>query len=260
MKLATCLKAVPGRESRYQLRADKPWIQDSDLTYDISECDEYSLEEALKLKEQHGGEVVVVTAGPTGSEKSMRKALAMGAERGIRIVDESSELTSPYSVAAALAGVLGPEEFELILVGTQSDDYGYGQTGVILAELLGLPHATIVMQIDVDPDQRKVKALREMESGFFQWVEMPLPAVLMIQAGISQVRFPPLRGIMQARKKEIRSVQLSELKLEFASMPHLEIVDLYVPEAHTKAEMLEGNVDTLAETLVEKLRKEAKVL
>jgi electron transfer flavoprotein beta subunit len=262
MRIATCLKDVPARESRYQIRENRPWIHDSDLTFDISECDEYSLEESLKLKEKHGGEVIAVTAtsDPARSEKSMRKALAMGADRGILIIDEAGELNSPYPTAAALAQVLRPENVDLVLVGTQSDDFGYGQTGVILAELLGIPHATIVMRIEVNPDANRVKALREMESGWFQWVDMSLPAVLAIQAGISQIRFAPLRGIMQARRKEIRHVQLSELGLELASMPRLEITDLYFQEVTSKAEILDGDVESVATTLVDRLRKEAKVL
>ena len=260
MKVVTCLKETPSRDTRYELSPDSSWIGNAEVTHEISECDEYALEEALKLKEQHQGEVVLLTAGRAEAEKSMRKGLAMGADRGVLILDRERELSSPYRVAAALEKVLRDQEYDLILTGTQSDDYGYAQTGPMLAHLLSLPHATIVMQVQVQMDRGSVRALREMESGWFEWVEIPLPAVLTIQAGISQIRYATLRGIMQARRKEIRKIELGDLELDFSSMPHLEIERLYFPEPTSKAEMIEGTPDEIASTLVDRLRREAKVL
>ncbi len=184
----------------------------------------------------------------------------MGADRGMLIRDEEGQLNSPHAVAVALAEVLKGEEFDLILAGTQSDDWSYAQTGVLLAELLGIPHATIVMEIQADPAQKKVKALREMESGWFQWVELPMPSVLTIQAGISQVRYASLKGIMQAKKKELRTIELSDLDVDWSSVPQVEVVRVYFPEVDKKAEILEGTTETVVEQLVEKLKKEAKVL
>ncbi|MDA2931099.1 electron transfer flavoprotein subunit beta/FixA family protein, partial [Acidobacteria bacterium AH-259-O06] len=241
MKILTCLKEVPDRDTRYEIDAEGTGIKESDLTFEISECDEYSLEESLKLQEKHGGEVVILTLGRERAEKSVRKGLAMGANRGILIKDEESKITTPHAVAAVLAEVLEQEEYDLILAGTQSDDLSYAQTGVILAQLLGLPHATIVMEIEADPGQKKVKALREMESGWFQWVEMPMPAVLTIQAGISQVRYASLKGIMQAKNKEIRKIDLSDLNIDLDSIPQIEVLKLYFPETEKKAEILEGD-------------------
>jgi electron transfer flavoprotein beta subunit len=156
--------------------------------------------------------------------------------------------------------VIKTKEFDLILTGTQSDDLGHAQTGVMLAELLGLPHATIVMQIEVDREERTVKALREMESGWFQWLAMPLPAVLTIQAGISAIRYPSLKGIMQAKKKEITRVELDSLALDLAALPRLEVRNLYAPRQDRKADLLQGDTTGVVEQLVEKLRKEAKAL
>lgn len=260
MKIVTCLKDVPGPETRYEINAEKTWIKATDLSLEINECDEYALEEALKLQEKHGGEVTILTVGRERAEKSVRKGLAMGADRAILVKDEQGRASSPHAVAAVLAAALQGQEYDLILAGTQSDDYSYAQTGVILAELLGLPHATIVMEIEARPDEKKVKALREMESGWFEWVEMPLPALLTIQAGISQVRYVSLKGIMQAKKKEIRKIELDQLGIDFDSLPQLEILKLYFPEATRKAEILQGNAETVAAQLVEKLRKEAKVI
>ncbi len=260
MKVVTCLKEVPGRETRYQVDSGQSWIDETGITLEINECDEYALEEALKLQEKHGGEVTILSIGRRRSEKSIRKGLAMGAQRAILVEDEEGRVKSPHAAAAVLAQALSDEEYDLILAGTQSDDYSYAQTGTILAELLGLPHATIVMEIEASPEQGKVKALREMEAGWFQWVEMPLPALLTIQAGISQLRYASLKGIMQARKKEIRRVPLDGLGLNLDSLPHLEVTRLYFEEVGSKAEILQGDTETVVNALVEKLRKEARVL
>ena len=260
MKIVTLLKEVPARDARYELSNEGTGIKESDLTYEINECDEYSLEESLKLSEAQGGEVSILTAGRQRAEKSIRKGLAMGADRGILIRDEEGQLNSPHAVAVALAEVLKEEEYDLILAGTQSDDWSYAQTGVLLAQLLGLPHATIVMEIQADPSQKKVKALREMESGWFQWVELPMPSVVTVQAGISLVRYASLKGIMQAKKKEIRTVDLNDLNVDLSSAPQVEVLRVYLPEVDKKAEILEGPTEEVVEQLVEKLKKEAKVL
>ena len=260
MKICTCLKEVASRDTRYQIDAPGTWINEENISWEINECDEYALEEALKMQEKNGGEVAILTICPGRAEKSMRKGLAMGAQRGIHVVDDQRQITSPHAAAAAMAAVLREEEFDLILAGTQSDDLSYAQTGVILAELLGLPHATIVMEIEADPTAGRVKALREMESGWFQWLELPIPAVLTVQAGISQVRYPSLKGIMQAKKKEIRRLTVEELGLDWSSIPSLEISRLSFPETASKAQMLEGETGEVVATLLEKLRKEARVL
>lgn len=260
MKIISCLKDVPARDTRYQIDSGQSWIEEGGLTLEINECDEYALEEALKLQEAHGGEVTILTVGGARSEKSIRKGLAMGAKQAILVEDEERRVNHPYAAAKAMAQALQGEEFDLVLAGTQSDDYSYAQTGVMLAEMLGLPHATIVMEIEANPGEQKIKALREMESGWFQWVEMPLPAVLTIQAGSSQVRYPSLPNIMKAKRKEIRRVPLDELGIDLDSLPGLEISRLYFEEAEGKAEILEGDTQNVVDLLVEKLRKEARVL
>ena len=260
MKICICMKEVANRDTRYQIDTTGTWIKEDNISWEINECDEYALEEGLKIQETHGGEVTVLTIGPTRAEKSMRKGLAMGAHRGIHIVDDERKANSPFAAASALAAVLRQESFDLILAGTQSDDVSYAQTGVMLAEFLDFPHATIVMEIEADPASGKVKALREMEAGWFQWLELPLPAVLTIQAGISQVRYPSLKGIMQAKRKEIRKQPLSELDLDWSKVPRLEIKSLSFPETASKAQMFEGEAATVVAELIEKLRKEARVL
>ena len=261
MRIFNCLKEVPHRDTRYQITAEETGIVETDLTFEISECDEYSLEEALKLKEKHDGEVTILTVGPKRSERSIRKGLSMGADRAILVTDNESKASNPHAVALVLSKILRSEQqYDLLLLGTHSDDFNYGQTGVILAELLGLPHATIVMEIQVDVNNRTVKAMREMENGWFEWVEMSMPAVLTIQAGISKVRYPSLRGIMQAKKKEIKKIDLSSLELNLESVPQLEISKLYFPESVSGAEILKGDSSAVVAELVERLKKEAKVL
>jgi len=260
MRIITCAKEVSGRETRYEINPDGNWIEERNVSFEINECDEYALEEGLQLKEKHGGEVTILTLGQERAEKVMRKGLAMGADRGLLVLDQEDQARSPFVVASALSEVLKNEEFDLILAGTQSDDLGHAQTGVMLAELLGLPHATIVMQIEVDEEGRTVKALREMESGWFQWVEMPLPALLTIQAGISSIRYPSLKGIMQAKRKEITKVEFSSLGLQSSELPQLEIRSLYTPRQESKAELLEGDTNSVVDQLVERLKKEAKVI
>lgn len=260
MKIVTCAKEVSSREARYEINPEGKWIDERNISFEISECDEYALEEGLKLKEMHGGEVMILTLGRERAEKVMRKGLAMGADRGTLVVDRDNQANSPFVVASALAKVLENEEFDLILTGTQSDDLGHAQTGVMLAELLGLPYATIVMQIEVNQEGHIVKALREMESGWFQWLEMPLPALLTVQAGISAIRYPSLKGIMQARKKEIVQVEFDNLGLDASALPQLELRSLYAPQQDRKAELLQGNTASVVDQLVDKLKKEAKVL
>jgi len=260
MKIVTCAKEVSSRETRYEINPEGKWIDERNISFEINECDEYALEEGLKLKEKHGAEVTILTLGRQRAEKVMRKGLAMGADRGLLVLDEKNQANSPFVVASSLAQVLEKEEFDLILTGTQSDDLGHAQTGVMLAELLGLPHATIVMQIEVDQEGRTVKALREMESGWFQWLEMPLPALLTVQAGISAIRYPSLKGIMQAKKKEIARVEFNSLGLDISALPKLELRNLYTPRQDRKAELLEGDTASVVNQLVDKLKKEAKVL
>ena len=168
MRIFTCLKEVPHRDTRYQITAEGTGIVETDLTFEISECDEYSLEEALKLKEKHDGEVTILTVGRERSERSIRKGLSMGADRAILVADNESKASNPHAVALVLSEILRSEQYDLLLLGTHSDDFNYGQTGVILAELLGLPHATIVMEIQADVNNQTVRAMREMENGWFE--------------------------------------------------------------------------------------------
>ncbi len=257
MKIIVCIKQVPARDSQLRAAPSGAWIQDADLSYEINEPDAYALEEGLQLKEKHGGEVVVLCAGPERAAQTIREALAKGADRAIHIEEENLGAFDPLGVARLLAAALGPEKPDLVLTGLQSDDLGYGQSGVILAELLGLPHATIIMQVEKQDGAIRVK--RELEDGWFQHVEMPLPALLTIQSGINKLRYATLMGIKKAKSKEVRSLAAESLGAGPAG-PSIQLTRVYPPGRSKQTQLFEGPPKEAAAKLVEKLRFEARVL
>ena len=256
MKIFVGLKQVPARDSLLRPGVAGRWIDETDLAFEINEPDAYALEAALQLKEKHGGEVTVLTAGPARAAQSIREALAKGADRAIHIEEESLDRWDTLGVAGLMARALETEQPDLILTGLQSDDLGYGQTGVVLAELLGLPHATIIMQVEKLDGSIRVK--RELEDGWFQHVEMPLPAVLTIQSGFSKLRYATLMGIKKSKTKEVR--RLSAAELGGAAAPVMEISRVYLPPRTKETEIIGGSPQQAAATLVERLRFGARVL
>ena len=257
MKIVVAVKQVPARDSQLRIASSGKWIEESDLSYEINEPDAYALEEALQLKEKHGGEVVALCAGPARVGQTIRETLAKGADRAIHIEEESIVGYDPLAAARLLAAALKPESPDLILTGLQSDDLGYGQTGVILAELLGLPHATIIMQVEKQDGGIRVK--RELEDGWFQHVEMPLPAVLTIQSGISKLRYATLMGIKKAKTKEVKRVTPAELGAA-AGASSVTVERVHLPERTKRTKLFEGSPKEAAAQLVEKLKFEARVI
>jgi electron transfer flavoprotein beta subunit len=257
MKVAVAIKQVPARDSQLRVDAGGRWIDESALSFEINEPDAYALEAALQVKEAEGGEVVVVSAGPDRVSSAIREALAKGADRAIHVHADNLESYDTLNVAGLLAKAIAAEQPDLVLTGLQSDDLGNGQTGVILAELLGLPHATIIMNVAVAGGRVKVK--RELEDGWFQQVEMPLPAVLTIQSGSYKLRYATLIGIKKARTKEVKQVSAAELGAGAAG-PRVELARLYAPQKARQTEMLEGDAADVAARLVEKLKHEVRVL
>jgi electron transfer flavoprotein beta subunit len=239
---------------------DQKWIDERDLSYEMSEADAYALEEALRQKEKHGGEVVVLSLGPERVRQSIKEALAKGADRAIHLSGPLfDDLADPAAIAKALAASLKDEKYDLIVTGLQSDDYGFAQVGLILAERLGLPSATIVME--VQPENGRVRVKRELESGWFQWVVLPMPALLTIQSGINQLRYATLKGIMAAKKKEIRDVKAADLGLTSTDLAAGQVIErTYFPEKTKRTEILEGKPAEVASKLIEKLRFDARVL
>jgi electron transfer flavoprotein beta subunit len=256
VKILVCMKQVPQKDAPLKLNESGTWIRD-DVSYEVNEPDAYALEEALRQREKHGGEVVVITAGPTRASQVLREALAKGADRAIHLEDNRFVTMDAFNVARAFAASIKDEQFDLIFTGLQSDDYGAAQTGVILAELLGWPHATIIMQIEKSDSGIRVK--RELEAGYFQFVNMPLPAVLTIQSGINKLRYATLIGIKQAKNKPMRKVTWEEVASS-AGDNRQNIERLYIPEKTKKTEFIEGSPAEVAKKLVDKLKNEMRVL
>jgi len=256
MKIVVAIKQVPARDSQLKIASSGKWIEDGDIAYEINEPDAYALEEALQLKEKHGGEVVALCAAPARAAQTIREALAKGADRAIHIEEEMGAL-DPLAAAHLLAAAIRAEAPGLVLTGLQSDDLGYGQTGVILAELLGLPHATIIMQVEMLAGGIKVK--RELEDGWFQHVEMPLPALLTIQSGISKLRYATLMGIKKAKTKEVKRFTAADLGGS-AGSPAIALDRIYLPERTKRTQLFEGSPKEAAAQLVEKLKFEARVI
>jgi electron transfer flavoprotein beta subunit len=254
MNIIVCIKQVPAKDAPLAIAGN--WIRESDIGFEMNEPDSYALEEALRLKEKHGGEVIALSMGPDRVKQTIKEALAKGADRGIHIADDQFAQLDPLATASALAAAIKKEKVDLVLTGLQSDDHGFGQTGVLLAGVLDLPHATIIMQIEVVDGHMKLK--RELEAGWFQHIECPLPAVLSIQSGINKVRYATLKGIMAAKKKEITVITRESLGA--ASAPTQKIEKIYVPTKTKQTEFLTGSPKDVATKLVEKLKFEARVI
>jgi len=254
VKIIVCIKQVPAKDAPLAIAGN--WIKEADIGFEMNEPDSYAMEEALRLKEKHGGEVIALSMGPERVKQTIKEALAKGADRGMHIADDNFAQLDPLGSASALAAAIKKENADLVLTGLQSEDHGFGQTGVLLAGLLDLPHATLIMAIEVADGKMKLK--RELEAGWFQHIECPLPAVLSIQSGINKVRYATLKGIMAAKKKEIAAITPESLgpKLE----PTQKIEKIYVPTKTKKTEFLTGSPKEVATKLVEKLKFEARVI
>ncbi len=257
MKIVVAIKQVPARDSLLRVNTEGSWIQDADLTYEINEPDAYALEEGLQWKEKHGAEVVALCAGPAAASQTIREALAKGADRAIHIEESNLAAYDPLGLARLMAAALSTEKPDLILTGLQSDDLGNGQTGVILAELMNLAHATIIMQVEKQESGIRVK--RELEDGWFQHVEIPLPALLTIQSGSHKLRYATLMGIKKAKTKEVRRTTAAELGTD-SSGASIRFSRIYMPERTKRTQLFDGPPQEAAAKLVEKLKFEARVL
>ena len=253
MKIAACIKQVPTREWQPRLNDTKTWIREQEASYEMNEPDAYALEEGLRLREKHGGEVVVCSAGPARVQQVIREALARGADRALHVEDDALGAADAFTAAQALVPAMKEEGFDLILTGLQSDDQGFAQVGVIVAEKLGVAHSTIIMEVQVEGSALRVK--RELEGGWFQWVQMPLPALLTIQSGINQLRYATLKGIMAAKKKEIRKVAPGALPAARVSIAGLDI-----PRKTKQTQLISGSPAEAAKSLIKKLQEEARVI
>ena len=255
MKIAVLVKQVPGSESSLPIKGDQKWIDENVASYVMNPPDNYAIEEALLIKEKLGeGEVVIVSKGPDRIQKVIREGLAKGADRAIHL-KEDTMTTDPLSIAKSFSKVLKEEKFDLIFTGLQSDDTGMGQTGVLIGEMLGASTATLVIETDIQ--ENKVKVKRELESGWFQWVTLPLPASISIQSGLNNPRYPSLKGIMGAKRKEIKVIPENQ---EINLKQFQEFDKIFVPKTDKKTEFIDGDTDENVTRIIEILKSEIKVI
>ena len=252
MKIAVLVKQVIGSESALEITDNNNWVNEDNASFVMNPPDNYAIEEALIIKEKLGeGEVVIVSQGPTRVQKVIREGLAKGADRGIHIEENGLIETDPLLIAKSIVSAIKDENFDLILSGLQSDDTGMGQTGVLVGELLNMSVATLAIETDIDKEKIRVK--RELESGWFQWVTLGSSASITIQSGINQPRYPSLKGIMGAKKKEIKVV-------ESLVMDKKQSMDkVFVPQASKETEIIDTDINLAVDRIVEILKTEVKI-
>lgn len=250
MKIGVCLKQVPASDAPLEIDWDHAWVRETDTTFVTNEPDTYALEEALRQKDSGSTEVVVIAVGPDRLMSTLREALAKGADRAILIRDEQAYFRDPLETAASIAVVASEENFDLILAGAQSDDHCYGQTGIILAEILGLPHTSMAVRLEVR--EQHLRAIRELESGWSQPVEIPIPCVVSMQSTINKPRYASVKGILDAKRKEIRIQPRSEMAIP-AGLKNQTIRKLVFPPRGRSTEFLEGLPREIAKRLADLL-------
>jgi electron transfer flavoprotein beta subunit len=256
MKIVVCLKQVPDMESKFKILEDKK-IDESQIAFKINDFDNYAVEAALQLKEKFGGEVIIVTAGPERAAKDIRQAFAMGADWGIHIDDPAIEAGDSFVKASALEkAIAGIGEVNLVFTGVQAEDDQSGVTGVILADMMNMPHVTNVVKIEMNGANLTVN--RELEGGLNEVLDLSGPAVLSIQSGINEPRYPTLPGIMKAKKKRLDLKKAVDLGVSETSKT--DFIKMFFPVSEHKAEIIQGDAKTAAVALVNKLKNEAKVI
>ena len=257
MKIAVLVKQVFDKDSNINISADGSLSNREDLTLATNECDSYALEEALQIKEQKGGEVIVLSVGSDSVLSVIKDGLAKGANRGLHIKVDNEEEMDALELAKLIQSALKEENVDMVFSGLQSDDKGFGQTGILLAELMNLSHASLVMGTEMQDDST-IRIKRELEAGWFQWVDLSLPASLSIQSGINKPRYSSLRGIMMMKKKPIDTKTIEDLG--FTSSQKTKVVKMYVPEKTKETVYIDGSVNEIVDQLVDKFANDIKVL
>ena len=256
MKILVCIKQVPDMESKFKLNGESNWYEGTDLAWRMNEYDEYAVEQAVQLKEQVGdSDLTILSIGPDRVKEMMKKALAMGCDRGAHVADDDFFKKDPYEIASVIAEFAKDKGFDMIFTGMQSQDRGSGQVGVLVAEMLGLPSITTIVAFAFEGDQ--ITAKRELEGGIKAIVKTKIPAFVTCQLGLNTPRYPTLPNIMKAKKKELLSVPISELlKVEGKQ----ETAKMYFPEKKGGGLVLEGDVGDLADQLIKILKDKTAVL
>ena len=255
MKILVCIKQVPDMESKFNVGGDGTWYDGADLAWRMNEYDEYAVEQAVQLKEKTGADLTVLCIGAERVKETMKKALAMGCDRGVHVVDEVSYKKDPFSIAAIIAEFAGRKNFDLIFTGMQSQDRGSAQVGVLVAEMLGMPCVTTIVDFSFEGGQITVK--RELEGGAKAKVTASIPALVTCQLGLNSPRYLTLPNILKAKKKELLSIPVADLlKAEVLE----ETTSLYFPEKKGTGLILEGDASDLADRLIKILKEKTAVL
>lgn len=256
MKILVCIKQVPDMESKFKVNAAGTWYDDSDLAWRMNEYDEYAIEQSVQLKEQVGeSDLTVLCIGPQRVKETMKKALAMGCDRGVHVADDNSHQKDPFEIASMIAEFAKDKDFDLIFTGMQSQDRGSAQVGVLVAEMLNLPSISTIVAFAFEGG--KVSAKRELEGGIKAKVSCATPALVTCQLGLNTPRYPTLPNIMKAKKKELLSLEVSELLKVEAKQ---ETGKIYIPEKKGGGLVLEGDVNDLADQLIKILKEKTGVL
>ena len=256
MKILVAVKQVAALDEDFEIRADGKDVDEDFFLYDLNEWDDFSLEEAMKIKEASDAEVevVVVSVGPERVDESLRKCLAKGADRAIRVWDDAIEGSDAIAVGRILAAVAKKEAPDMVFAGVQSSDQAHSSTGISTAAYLDWPHAAVVADLQYKPGSKTAVIRRELEGGMLQEVEINCPAVLTIQLGINKPRYASLRGIKQAAAKPIEEVSLADIGLAAAEVggdsSMSRVRRMYVP-AKGRAQMIEGTIAEQAARIIE---------
>jgi len=257
LNIVVCVKRV-AEHAEAEFEVDEEGrLRVKGAAYDVNEWDDYALEEALRIKESRGGKVTVVSVGDEGYEEALRKCLAKGADEAIRVAGLDAEMADPLTIARALHAVIKGLDFDLVLTGAQASDNAYAAVGPALAELLGVPYASLVKRLEV-LEGGWVRVHRELEGGVEEVVELRTPALLTIQTGINEPRYVSIMGIRRASKKPLKVVSLGDLGLSLeglASSAWFRVVRFSTPKAERRAEIIEGPADRAAERIIEILRE-----
>ncbi|MAJ43388.1 MAG: electron transfer flavoprotein subunit beta [Candidatus Marinimicrobia bacterium] len=257
MKIAVLVKQVFDKDSNINISADGSLSNREDLTLSTNECDSYALEEALQIKEKIGGEVIILSVGNDSVLSVIKDGLAKGADRGLHIKIDNEEKLDALELSKLIQAALKNENVDMVFSGLQSDDKGFGQTGILLAELMNLSHASLVMGTEIQNDST-IRIKRELEAGWFQWVDLSLPTSLTIQSGINKPRYSSLRGIMMMKKKKIDTKTIEDLGFELSQKT--KVVKMYVPEKTKETVYIDGSVNEIVDQLIDKFANDIKVL
>jgi electron transfer flavoprotein beta subunit len=256
MKILVCIKQVPDMESKFKIDSAGTWYDHADLAWRMNEYDEYGVEQAVRVKEQSGdADLTVLCIGPEKVKETMKKALAMGCDRGVHVAEDNLSSREPYEIAAIIAEFASDKGFDLIFTGMQSQDRGSAQVGVLVAEMLSIPSVSTIVEFDYADGT--VKAKRELEGGIRALVGVKTPALFTCQLGLNTPRYPTLPNIMKAKRKELISIPAQDLlKIE----PRQQTEKIYFPVKKGGGLVLEGDASDLADKVIQILKEKTGVL